>query len=308
MEVKKSIFVFLIATLILVLVMSFVSATLWDSFKASLTGKVTSQPTNVSINIRGAHACQVDYVEFINNTTPNEFSSKDITFEVHVYDSDGFNDINKTSVYANFSKAGQTTRLSGVPGSCIFVGNLPPKRMNFTCTIPMWYWDGSGNWNITVAAKDIGNATEQYNTTTFFQYNLLMGMVISPLSLTWASLNAGDTNQQSNNQPTIVNNTGNYNGTIKIRGLDLAGQTNPTESIITSNFTSSNSAGTVCASGTVLQNGTTITLTGTNSDPGNLSLNNGAGQENLSYCIPSVPYLSSQAYSTNLGGSWTIAY
>jgi hypothetical protein len=308
MEIKKSIFVFLAVTFVLVLIMSFVSASLWDSFKSSVTGKAVSQPTNVTIAIKGVHPCQVDYVAPIPNVQGNELSSVNVTFEVHVYDPDGFSDINPASVQAAFIKAGQTLRLSGGVGSCAWVNNMPPKRMNFTCTVQMWYWDGSGNWSVTVAANDFGNLTYQYNTTTSFQYNELKGMVISPPALTWDALNSGDINQLSNNDPTIVNNTGNYNGPIGIRGLDLAGQTYSDESITANNFTSGISSGTAVCSETVLQNGTTQSINGTNSNPGNLSLNNGAGQEELYYCIPSVPDLSSQIYSTDLGGSWTVSY
>ena len=103
----------------------------------------------------------------------------------------------------------------------------------------MLYWDGNGAWTINTQGRDLGNTTLVYNTTASFTYNLLKALVISPISLTWPSVSLGATNQTSNNDPTIINNTGNYNATgkIAVNALNLHGETNALEFISAANFT-----------------------------------------------------------------------
>ena len=301
MQKEKTVLTVLAASFIILLTASFISAGFWQT----ITGKVSSQPTNVSIQVVGAHQCRVDYVAPIANTDPMELSSKTITFEVHVYDPDGMNDINQTTTFANFSKSGQTTRVSPM---CTYMGNLPPNGANFTCTIDMWYWDGGGSWDINVVGNDFGNLTQCTNSSTAFTYTLLSAMVITPQALTWPALPTGSTNRLSNNHPTVINNTGNYNGAVSMTGLDLYGDADSAAVMGVNNFTTNNNVGTVCTSGTVLVNGTLTAITGTNSNPGNLSLDDGSGQSDLYYCIPTVPSIESQTYSTNTAGSWTVSY
>ncbi len=167
-----------------------------------------------------------------------------------------------------------------------------------------WEWA----WNVSVWGKDIGNGTTVYNSSTYFTYNLLKAMIVAPTSLTWAALNTATTNQKSNNDPTIINNTGNYNSTLQLTAINLLGQTSPSNMIPANNFTTSNNDGTGALLEQSGKNGTATTITGTVANRGNLSVGSGAGQENLYYCIPLVPNVPSQTYSTQLGGSWTILY
>jgi hypothetical protein len=301
MQKKKVVYGLVISMALLVLAGSLVSAGFWEF----ITGQAISQPTNVSVQVKGATQCKLDFVAPIANVNPNEANYQTITFEAHVFDQDGANDINRTATFANFSKSGSTTRYST---QCTYNGNLPPRGANFTCSVTMWYWDASGTWNINVGGNDIGNLSGCTNTSTTFTYNLLQAMVISPPALTWSALSVGATNQLSNNHPTVINNTGNYNGTVKLNGLNLQGDVVTSEYLGVNNFTSNNNVGTVCASGTALVNGTTTTIGSTNSNPGNISAGGNQGQEMLYYCIPTVPAVTSQTYSTTLGGSWIVSY
>ena len=132
---------------------------------------------------------------------------------------------------------------------------------------------------------------------------------INPKSLTWISLIQGATNQT----PTasiIVNNTGNYNssGKVAVNAINLHGQTTTSEFINVKNFTvdfdTGGSPPNEC-NGTLLTNGTDITLTWSVLERGNLSASQ--AQEQLYYCINIVPKsISSQTYSTLNAGSWTI--
>jgi len=287
------------------LILPFASAGIVEFLQKTITGRATSQLTNVSLNVVGTNPAQIIYVSPISAVNPTELSYTNVSFEVRVYDPDGAGDINTSSVYANFSKSGETTRVSQM---CVKDSDLDAYTSNFSCLIQMWYWDGNGVWNVNVQASDIGNKSIVTNTTTSFTYNLLKAMVISPNALTWPSLYTGSTNEKSNNDPTVINNTGNYNGTINLIAINLLGETNPSSMIPANNFTTSNNDGTVCSSGTVLVNGTSTAISGTSANRGNLSAGGGAGQENLYYCIPLVPNVPSQTYSTQLGGSWTVLY
>lgn len=283
---------------VIALLVPLMSAGFWDVFSG--TGKASDQPQNVSVTVVGANPVVVDVPPV--SAFPNELSSRTIVFDVNVSDADGVNDILTSSVSAEFTKAGQATRA----GSCIFQNNINSNAANFTCSINLWYFDGPGSWNIRVEANDVGNGTPQ-NGTASFTYGELKAMVISPGLLQWPSLTTGAATQNASNDPTVVNNTGNYNGAISITAYDLIGESNPAENITASSFTVG-AAGLEC-SGTALGHNASI-VSGVNSNPGDLSLGGGSGQAFLYYCIPLVPSVSSQTYSTLPGGSnsWRVTY
>ena len=91
----------------------------------------------------------------------------------------------------------------------------------------MWYFDVNGQWIINVTANDLGNMTYVSNYSTDFIYNQLQAIVISPQSITWPSVSPGAKNQTSNNDPTEINNTGNYNATanLQVEAINLYGAT-----------------------------------------------------------------------------------
>jgi len=299
--------------IVLVMLISFASANLFDSIKNAITGKATSQPTNLSIQVKGAAMANITYVSPIAAVTPNESSSVPVTFSVLVYDRDGWKDVNQTSVSANFSTtlSGNSPRFSGNPGSCTFVNNPDGKTANFTCTIRMWYWDAAGSWNVSVSATDLGNKTFVYNMSTQFTFNSLQALVISPGQINWDAVAPGQENQTAINDPTLINNTGNWNSTVAMTAISLLGDSDTSESIPANNFTLASTAGgspPVECSGTKMVNATQTVVVGTIANRGNLSAGGGAGQSNLYYCINRIPEISSQGYSTLNGGSWTVAY
>ena len=295
---------FLTILVLVLFVAPLVSAEMFD-WVGRITGRIASQTSEASVAVDGINAAQITYVSTITATTPNEGSFEPITFDVTMYDQDGVADLNDTSVSANFTK-GSSLREST---TCTWIKDFDSYYANYSCTIDMWYWDENGDWDITVTGKDLGAETWVYNDTTTFQINLLRAMVIDVTSLTWTSLLPGASNQQPSNDPTTINNTGNYNATIKLTATDLYGETiDVTETINAANFTADETDGQACASGTALVNGTATTITGTIANRGNLSIGSGEGQEEVYYCIPNVPLVSSQTYSTTGFTSWTIEY
>ena len=314
--VKRGVRVIIFLGFLILLIVPLTSAGVFSDLFGKITGEVSSQPTNVSVSVTGINAVTVDV---FNNTLtgsvtdPTEDSVNNIEFFVTVTDSDGVNDINDSATNATFSRSGQPTRTNS---SCVLVGNLDANSANFSCTISMHYFYEIGSWNITVFANDLGNKTAQSNISQIFQYNQLQAIKISPTSLTFPSVSPGNTNQTSDNDPTLINNTGNFDvtsGNVQVNAINLQRQDISTDFIFAANFSVGNATGggppAECGA-TSLVNGTDTGITNTILPPGNNSLNNQnstSGQEQLFYCIKNIPSdISSQTYSTTGLGSWTI--
>ncbi|MBU0760587.1 MAG: LamG domain-containing protein [Nanoarchaeota archaeon] len=244
----------------------------------------------------------------IAQTNPTENTITAVEFTATVSDVNGKDNINSTSVNANFTRAGEPTRQDT---SCaILSAENTTNSYNFSCTIDMWYFDQNGDWNITVYAED-NSAESAMNTSTTFQYNLLKAMVMSPSAISFA-VAAGGKNQTASNDPTLINNTGNYNvSNISITAINLIGELYPSNYIDVGNISvdidTGGSPPAECSGGTALANATAVNITNSILNRGNHSVNDGStGQEQLYYCMPNVPSLPTQAYSTSTGGSWTI--
>ena len=260
----------------------------------------------VNATVEANNPPQIIYVESITNINPIESSSKTITFNVTMYDPDGVEDLNDTSVNASFSMTGETTRYDSL---CSWEQDVDSNSANYTCSIDMMYWDGNGDWNIDVSGTDLGNQTFAYNDTTTLQYNLLQAIVISPNQISF-DVKTDAINQTAIDDPTVINNTGNANvtsGNVKIIGINLYGESEDTIFIGVGNFSVDIDTGSSAeCDGTTLQNGTEIGIANAVLPRGNLSEGGGIAQEEFYYCIKQVPPIPSQIYSTSNAGSWTI--
>jgi len=298
--------------LIVLFLINFASADFFDWF-GKFTGHATQQNTNVSVTLNGTNGVIVVVTNFSTAIIPTENSFTPATFYVQVTDPDGVSDINDTSINATFFRSGETARSNS---TCSLVEDISSTTANYSCTINMWYYDGAGVWDITACARDLGNTTYVCNSTTTFTYNQLQALVISPNSLTWATLTPGMVNQTSNNDPSVINNTGNYNfPNVTVRGHNLHGEAVTSAYISVRNFTVGSRTGSnaecdvsPASNATLLVNGTNVQILDTILSKGNHSVNNGVtGQEQLYYCINTVPQVQSQIYSTKYsGGSWII--
>lgn len=312
---KRGIYIAMAFLFTLLAISSMVSAGFIDWFN-KITGLATSQGENVSVTVSGQkNVTVVIYNQTLTSVNPTENSVTNVVFYVTLTDGDGVADINNTSLRANLSREGEGLRQNG---SCTLLSNVNSTTANFSCTVQMWYFDVSGAWNITAGGRDLGSTLFVYNFSTF-QFTQLQAVVIAPLSgnLTFPSVTTGATNQTSNSDPTIINNTGNYNvtaGNLQISAVNLLGEVNSSQAIFAGNFTVGNNTGGTppleCGnvSATRLFNNSYVAPRNTSLDRGNHSVNNGnTGQEYLFYCLTDVPTdISSQTYSTLGGGSWTI--
>lgn len=302
---KKGLYV--VAIFVSVLLIGLVSAGFLDSIKRTITGYVPSQDTNVSVTVQGIDPVTIS----VDNSTvgtpsPIENNPSYVWIYSTVCDPNGVNDINDSSVTVTYSKSGETSRSNN---SCTLVSDIDGQCANFSCNVTMYYWDGAGIWNINVTASDLGNGSTQYNDSTTFSYSEVKAMVISPGQLNWTGIYPAATNETADNDPTVVNNTGNYNGTLNLTGLDLYGLTITNEKFGVNNFTVE-VVNASCGTGdsAYLVNATDVLVTSSQANKGNLSAGGGAGQEELYYCIPTVPQLSTQEYSTSQLGSWIVKY
>jgi len=306
---KRGIYI-MFSIFISLLAISIVSAGIFDKFK-TITGRAEQQPQDISITVAGTNPVVIEYIEDpdtqIPAPAPTEGSTTTITFEVWVTDPDGVADIDDSSVAAEFSR-GAVTRVDA--DNCAWISDLDADTASYSCSIDMQYYDEAGTWNIKISATDFGSGTLVEDTSETFTYLELKAMTISPPALTWPAIIPGSTNQISDNDPTIVTNTGNYDGAISVTALDLVGETTP-EVIPANAFTIGLSTGggppleecNAPTTATALITGTTAII-GSDSNPGL------GGTEELYYCIPSFSFgIPSQVYSTTAAGdSWYIVY
>ncbi len=275
-------------------------------FSDWITGKATTRPFNISVSVGNTNPI-VDFVQNPGTQTVTEYPGADtsIVVEVHVYDADGVANINTTGTYANITIFSGTsaTRSSGM---CTSRGNLDANTHNFTCSMPLLYWDTPGNWNITIIGRDISSGTN-LNMSQGFQLQDTTALVVHPNELTFPSSTPGATSVMSDNDPLKVNNTANHNvttGNVRVLAINLIGWTDSGYIIPAANFTANTTD--VCGPGTNLVNGTAQTITGSILPPGNIST--GVATEDLYFCIKQVPSgISQQSYDTRKGGPWIIS-
>ena len=212
--------------------------------------------------------------------------------------------------------------------SCAANNTIGNTGINYSCIINLWYFDIGGAWTINASIKD-RNTTQSENRTTQFLLASTTAMVMSPVSLTWPTLELGTTNRTSNSTPITINNTGNKDisaGGITISGSDLQGLTTLSQFIMAQNFSvhaingTSGCTGVDClqCNGTQMMNSTSgttnpQTLAMANMTAGNNTINfqnQTSGQENLFFCLRTVPSdISRQVYDTSGQHTalWTIS-
>ncbi len=185
----------------------------------------------------------------------------------------------------------------------------------FNCTFDFWYWYKAGFWNYSMNVTD-GTEWTHANASTF-QLGETTGMVMSPTYLGWSSINSGDTNKTTTNDPIIVNNTGNYNvslSKVNVTAYDLHGEAIVTSYIDAGNFTVDIETGGACTGadciecdGTLMANATSKDITNSMLPRGNHSIGDGTAQEQLYFCLTRVPTgLGVQSFSTQNSQQWLV--
>lgn len=301
---KKNQVIFLFVIVVVFLCISFASANFFSDLWGKITGKATTGTASVNISV-GNSAPTVPFVSALAATDPVIGGNVTLNLTFTATDLNGISDISNATAIINLTKSGQASRSNT---SCL-PKNASGNSITFNCTVTMWYWDGNGAWTVNATINDSSNALGT-NSSTTFTYNLQTAMVMSPTSLTWPAISVSSTNIGSNNDPIIVNNSGNAVSLgVNVTAYNLRGETTSTQFIYANNFSVDNiSDGCV---GTVMANATNTKVSNASLQSGNNTLNydnSSSGQEPLDFCLLGVPTgISSQYYSSAAYGAWTVA-
>ena len=297
-------------------------------FFSDLWGKITgyyAKGLGANITISSMSIVYVNTTSVTLNSGPNPTG---VLINFTAYDGAGVQYLNDSSVSANLT-IGISGEQNRTNASCYRTLDFSTNYVNYTCNVTMWWFDSNGTWNVTVFIKD-NFSNVAINASQAVVLNALTGFDLNPTNLTWPTLIAGAINQTSNNDPLIMNNTGNMkigiNGwpsNVSINATHLTGETNGNWRMFASNFTVSNvaSAGgcqgaagncfecdTSAGRATNMSFATYTNVSYANLTKGNFTINDGlTGQERLSFCLRIVDTgLTAQSYSTVGNGSWVV--
>ena len=308
---EKIVLTILFLVFAILLLTSTISAGMFDWIKKTITGRDTA---SVSINISvGGPTIIAVYNSTITNAEsgPTENTITSIIVNFTANSPSGFGNLNHSTAMANITGEAAVTRTNS---SCYrYQGS--GTNANYTCNITMWWWDGSGTWNITAFIQD-NQTNGVQNTSTNFYVGERTAFVMGPGALTWGTISPGAINQTSSNDPLLLNNTGNDQITateLSINASNLRGETNSSEALWAGNFSVDWDTGNTCSGASciecdglqmnrsVFQNMTVANLT-----KGNYTVNDGdTGQERLYFCLKwTDSTLSTQAYSTANETEW----
>jgi len=193
-------------------------------------------------------------ISWVNNSVsenPIEGSIKTIYINFNVTDQDGATDLNDTSAKIYLNKTGEPSRFNT---SCTPANN-PGNTETYTCAIDMQFYDLSGEWTINASIKDNSDSYAE-NTTETFTYGTLTAMVLGKSSLNFTNADLGEQNKASDQNPQIIDNTGNQNITqVNVTAFDLI---NSLEIFNATYFTMNATDGS--GFGYQLQNNTPVTI------------------------------------------------
>jgi hypothetical protein len=220
-----------------------------------------------------------------------------------VYDSNLAANLNDASARVNFTRSGEALRENL---SCISTQKAG-RNANYSCIVPMYWFDSAGEWNATVSITD--NDGKTHSAVINFSVNALTGFVVDSSIGGWGNMTADETNKTFSGYITL-NNTGNQNislGNVQVNATDLVGEEESLYRIYANNFSIGVISGGECG-GTSLNKSGFVSISGSLLPRGNYTVNDGeTGQERLYLCIRELGgELRTQAYSTAAEGSWTI--
>ena len=294
--------------LVIIVAVSVITFIGFGDYLDKITGKAsTSGLTNLTITVG---SMTLSDISLIAAQSVSEAATTNVTFSFIIDVDAGTSVLTDGSAHAVFNVSGYTPIREA---NCGRQDDINSTRANYSCSIFVWYFDPAGNWSVYANISDSsGNKAQRLEVWNLSE---LSAMVIAPQSLTWATIAVSAKNATSNNDPTIINNTGNSNlSSVRVNAVNLGGLGDGSKFIPVANFTVYNNTGggnpecsTSALNGaTALVNATTTAINGVGVYRGNNSAS--LGKQNLYYCIIDVPaQLSTQTYSTNNTGSWTIS-
>lgn len=308
---------------LLILVVSLVSAGFGDWIKGITGQPVGPQSQGASVNVAGQFLPQITEPTVVSGATYQPIENDDpapltITISVEVTDNDGVANIIDSTVFATLTDDTTATVIKTDNPCTLVNGDVEGDGLTkgYECYFDMNYYDPADYYDLYIEAQD-----QEANTATmtldasgnndgYLTYELLSAMTISPGSISWFSVSPNTLDQVADDDPVVVTNTGNYDGPLQVEGYDLS-DIDANEFIPASSFTVDIDTGgaaecDVAVSGTVLTHDSPESVVGSDSNPGPGP--SPGGEEELFYCLD-VPGVSSQTYSTaQAGESWYVIY
>jgi len=290
-----------------------------------ITGMAPTQTASISITV-GNNAPVIGNVtlDMADSVSIVESGNRTLLFSFLVTDIEGAGNIDNTSGVANISRGGETTRhndtrIYATDGGCKAINSYGTLSINFSCSIPIVFYDGAGVWNISVSAKD-NNNNYAFNTTATFTLQESTNIAIDVNTFAFSAVTPDQRNVTSTTL-ILVNNTGNDDLTGTGETLNITAVTlvpaSGTTFIPASNF----SMGTVYSNSDECDTSlvTTTTRFTNTTDAAGYSNFTGAlvgttlpaqatgNTESLELCLIHAPSnLVSTTYSTANSGAWTI--
>lgn len=308
----KIVLMIFVSVFVVIMVTSMVSAGFFENIRGKITGKATNpQILNATVG--------VPEIRWVDNDTITDLTSgpnqgplhTSVIINFSVFLASGANNLDNSTASINFSLTGSDLRQNT---SCFNILTDGGNNANYSCNVTMWWWDANGTWTINAFIADT-NGNNDTNETTTFTMGSTTGFDMGPTTLTWPGLSPGSKNQTSNNDPLVLNNTGNRHipvGNISINSTDLRGESNGDFAIwagnITINVSTGGSPPADCALENVRSHGAFTNITLANLSAENYTLNNGVqAQEELYFCFIVVgSELTAQSYSTANQSTWTV--
>ena len=258
--------------------------------------------TQVSVTSSNVAPVILDITD-LGSPTITEGGVKNILFYSVINDNDGASTI--SNVNGTFFRSGESLRSNL---SCVLVSNLNSTAGNFSCTVPIWFYDVAAIWEVNVTANDTSNSiSNPYNES--FTLQETVGMNATLTSITFTSSAPDTFNVTSDNDPDTIQNTGNKNNTqIQVKAISLIGDNNNATNIPAANFSVSIVTGSNLECYTTWSNQTTSLINNTAVSIANATLlRSASATRNLYFCLMHIPLnVTAQTYSTLGGGAWTI--
>jgi len=295
---------------IILLIIPLISAGFFSDWVGRITGEVPNQPVTLNITVSaGAAPLIYDVFPLTSVTLTDGPNPTYVTINFSVNETDGAGNLDNTTALLNFTRTGEQFRGDSLCTPYEFGGNFA----NYTCNVTLWWYDVDGAWDVYANISDLNSNVDLFNES--ITLNSLTGIVLSPSSLTFATILAGNLNTTPSDFLRL-NNTGNQDilsGNVTINASDLLGETTPSEALYAGNFSASPFTGgniecnASTTDATALVNFTETRIIGSILSAGNYTLEDGTAQEDTYLCLLEAgSELSSQQFSTDGLVDWEV--
>lgn len=174
---------------------------------------------------------------FCEDVTPIAGSVKTITCIMNVTDNNGINDIVFDAQLINITNSSAVV----VSTQCKNTKNYTAERTaQFNCSLNfIYYLEPGSNWDVYARAYDGEDYGTNYSNISITVNSLTSLEIVAPANnISFGTLAAGTQDNPAENNPVILNNTGNMRiSQVNISANNLTGHTVTTDRIWAANFT-----------------------------------------------------------------------